>query len=103
MIVGIFAAALSWTSDRTEATTWGFRIGGPATTILALGLLLKLHFRRDHEPDYLRALTGTYFNRDGFCFSFVVTAVDGIAYMSAYFQTQRDKRCFGRIAMRPAR
>ncbi len=103
MIVGIFAAALSWTADRPDATTWAFRIGGPVTTILALGVILKLHFRRDLEPDYLRALTGTYFNRDGFCFAFVVTAIDGIGFMDAYFQTQRDTPCVGRIALRPAR
>ncbi len=103
MIVGIFAAALSWTADRPDNATWAFRIGGPVTGFLALGLILKLHFRRDREHDYLRALTGTYFNRDGFCFAFVVTAVDGIAFMNAYFQTQRDTPCVGRIALRPAR
>lgn len=103
MIVGVIAAALAWTADRPDTTTWGFRIGGPVTAILALGLILKLHSRADLERDYLRPLTGTYFNRDGFCFAFVVTAVDGIAFMDAYFQTQYDKPALGRIAMRPAR
>lgn len=103
MIVGVIATALAWTADRPDATTWGFRIGGPITVILALGLILKLQVRADLEHDYLRPLTGTYFNRDGFCFAFVVTAVDGIAFMDAYFQTQYDRPSLGRIALRPAR
>ncbi len=102
MIVGVIAAVLAWTADRPDATTWGFRIGGPVTALLALGLILKLHFRADLEYDYLRPLTGTYFNRDGFCFAFVVTAIDGIAFMNAYFQTQYDRPSLGRIALRPA-
>ncbi len=103
MIVGVIAATLAWPMDRPDATTWGFRIGGPIVAILALGVILKLHFRGDLEHDYLRPLTGTYFNRDGFCFAFVVTAIDGIAFMDAYFQTQYDRPSLGRIAMRPAR
>jgi len=103
MIVGIIAAVFAWMADRPDATTWGFRIGAPITALLALGLILKLHFRPDLEPDYLRSLTGTYFNRDGFCFAFVVTPIDGIAFMHAYFQTQYDTPCVGRIALRPAR
>ena len=40
---------------------------------------------------------------DGFCFAFVVSTNDGIAFMDAYFQTQYDKSSVGRIALRPAR
>jgi len=103
MVVGIVVAAVAWTTDRPDATTWTFRIGGLVMTVLALGFILKLHFRADVAHDYLRSRTGTYFNRDGFCFAFVATAVDGIAYLDAYFQSQRDKPCVGRIALRPAR
>ncbi|HWB14559.1 MAG TPA: hypothetical protein VG826_35370 [Pirellulales bacterium] len=103
MIVGVIAAALAWTSVPPDATTWGFRIGGPLTVILSLGLILKLHLRPDLEIDCLRPLTGTYFNRDGFCFAFVVTAIDGIAFMDAYFQSQYNRSSIGRIALRPAR
>jgi hypothetical protein len=103
MVVGVIAAALAWTADRPDATTLGFRVGGPVTAILALGMILKLHLRADLEHDYLRPLTGTYFNRDGFCFAFVVTAIDGLAFMDAYFQTQYDRPSLGRIALRPAR
>ena len=30
---------------------------------------------------------GAYFNRDGFCFAFAVTAMDGIAFMDPTFRT----------------
>jgi hypothetical protein len=103
MIVGVIVATLAWTADRPDPITWSIRIGGPTTAILALGLILKLHFRADVEHDYLRPLTGTYFNRDGFCFAFVVTANDGIAFMDAYFQSQYDKPSLGRVALRPGR
>ncbi|QDU15879.1 hypothetical protein CA11_37070 [Gimesia maris] len=103
LIVSGIAGALAWTADRPDTITWGFRIGGPIAAIFALGVIFKLQFRADLEHDYLRALMGTYFNRNDFCFAFVVTPYDGIAFMDAYFQTQRDKPCVGRIALRPAR
>ncbi len=103
MIMGVFAGVVAWYTDGAGATTWAFRIGGPATVILALGLILVLHFRADREPDYLRSVAGKYFNRDGFCFAFDVSAIDGIAFMEAYFQSQFDRPSLGRIAARPAR
>ena len=103
MLVGVVVATLAWDEDRPDAATWGCRIGGSITAIIAFGLFLKLQLRADIEQDYLRLLTGTYFNRDGFCFSFVVTANDGIAFMTAYFQSQYDEPSLGRIALRPAR
>ena len=63
MVVGVIAAVLAWTADRPDSMTWGLRIGGPVVTLLSLGLILKLHFRANLEHDYLRPLTGTYFNR----------------------------------------
>lgn len=103
MIVAAIAAVVAWAHDRPDTTTWAVRIGGSILALLALGVILKLHFRPDHALDYLRNRAGTYFNRDGFCFAFVSTAVDGVAYMDAYFQNQRNRPCVGRIAMRPAR
>ncbi|MEQ8852653.1 MULTISPECIES: hypothetical protein [Gimesia] len=103
MIVSGIAAAFAWMADRPDAVTWGIRIGGFVSAMLMLGVILKLHFRADLEHDYLRQLTGTYFNRDDFCFAFLVTPHDGLAFMDAYFQTQRDQPCMGQIALRPAR
>jgi hypothetical protein len=99
----MIVAAITWAADRPDATTWGFRIGAPIVALLSLGLILKLQFRADVNYDYLRSITGTYFNRNGFCFAFVVSSIDGIAFVNAYFQTQYDKPSVGRIALRPAR
>lgn len=103
LIIGTIGAAIAWTINPPDSVTWGFRIGCPMLAILALGLFFKLHFRADLAHDYLRDQVGTYFNRDGFCFSFVATETDGIAYMDAYFQNQYDSTCLGRIALRPVR
>ena len=103
LIVGIIAAAIAWYSDRPDAVTWGFRVGGPIVALLALALFLKLHFRRDLVHDYLRDVAGNYFNRDGFCFAVNAIAVDGIAFMVVYFQNQYDQPSVGRVAMRPGR
>lgn len=103
LIVAIIAAAIAWTAPQPGTIMLGFRIGGPVVALIALGLLLKLHFRADLAYDYLRKCTGTYFNRDGFCFAFTATTADGIAYLEAFFQNQRDVPCLGRIALRPAR
>lgn len=103
MIVACFATLFAWIVDRPDATTWGFRVGSPTLALLALGAILKLNNRRDLARDYLREHAGDYFNRDGFCFAFVATAIDGIAYLDAYFQNQQNEPCLGRIALRPAR
>ncbi|QDU75236.1 hypothetical protein Pan97_22650 [Bremerella volcania] len=103
MIIGLIAAVFAWAHDRPDQTTWVFRIGGPISSALALGLLLRLHLRRDLEHDYLRSVLGTYFNRDGFCFGFIVRPINGVAYIEAYFQSQYDQPSVGRIALRPAR
>jgi hypothetical protein len=103
MGVGAIATALACIAEHPDATTWGFRIGGPILAILALGLFLKIHFRADLVHDYLRDRARSYFNRDGFSFALVATAANGIAYMDAYFQNQHDKSCIGKIALRPAR
>lgn len=102
MIVGMVATPMAWFTDDPNAVTWGFRLGGPIASVLAIGAILKLHFRADLQPDYLRPLAGTYFNRDGFCFAPLATAADGLAYLTVYYQSQFDQPSLGRIALRPA-
>lgn len=104
LLIGAFvAAALAWSTDRPNDVVWGFRIGGPIVAGFALALLLKLQFRTDIAEDYLRRYTGKYFNRDGFCFAFSASCIDGVGYIDAYFQSQYDAPCVGQIALRPAR
>jgi len=102
-IVATMAAAVAWFHDQPDPTVWGFRFGAAAVSLAALGFLLKLNFRRDRENDYLRQVNGNYFNRGGFCFSFVPRVADGVCWFDAYFQNQYDRPCRGRIALRPGR
>jgi len=104
LMVASIAAALAWViPERPDSTAWAFRIGAPILGLFALGLLFFLHTRADVVPDYLREIAKTYYNRDGFAFLPLAWRKDGIAYMVAYFQNQRDKPCIGRIALRPAK
>jgi hypothetical protein len=103
LFVASTLAVLMWLMDRPNATIWFFRVGAPIAALTALAVILKLHFRADLAVDYLRKHTGSYFNRDGFCFAFDTTYTNGVAYLEAYFQNQRDTPCLGRIALRPAR
>ena len=104
LIAAFIAGVIVWMDDQPNRVTWCLRIGCPIAAILAIGLILKLHFRADAAPDYLRRQAGdNFFNRGGFCFAFRAVAADGICYLEAYFQNQRDQPCLGRIALRPAR
>jgi hypothetical protein len=103
MIIASIATAVAWIADRPDATTWAFRIGSPLLALASLGFILKLHARADLAHDYLRERTGSYFNRDGFCFALIPDVIDRTAYICAYFQNQYDQPSIGRIALRPAR
>ena len=103
MIVAALVAAAFWCDDRPDATTWIVRLASSGFVVVALAVILKLHFRADALPDYLLTTAGEYFNRDGFCFALGTTVVDGVAYLNIYFQNQYDQPCCGRVAIRPAR
>ena len=102
LLIASITAAAAWIDDRPNAMVWSFRIGSSLLAVAALGLILKLQFRADLAHDYLRDYAKQYFNRDGFCFAFAATVVDGIAYLDAIFQNQYENPCLGRIALRPA-
>ena len=97
------AAAVAWFDDRPNSTGHLLRYACPVLCVLAIATFLKIHFRADEVPDYLRQQVGTYFNRDGFCFAILPTAMNGVCLFEVYFQNQHEKRCIGRVALRPAR
>jgi hypothetical protein len=102
---GVVACALSWFGfDRPDQTTWIFRIASPAAVLAALALFLYLTFRRDLAPDFLsERCGGNYCDRHGFCFTAVADQKNGIANLVVHFQSQYDRPCKVRIALRPAR
>jgi len=103
IMAALLAAALAWISERPDQRTLMFRFGSPIVAILALVVFLRIHFRRDEVPDYLRQMCGGYFDRGGFCFSFAAYDVDGICFLDAFFQNKYERPCVGRIALRPAK
>jgi hypothetical protein len=102
-IVATIVACVVWADDRPTAVVWNVRIVATLVAVLSVGSLLKLHFRRDLAPDFLRQTAGEYYNRDGFCFAFAAVEVDGVCQFQAFFQNQFERPCLGRIALRPAR
>jgi hypothetical protein len=100
VVIGLGAAALTWNSLIPDDKKWPVRIGAITVVVVAFGLLRLLQCRADLAPDYLAQQAGNYFNRDGFCFAFIATPVDGIAYLDAYFQNQYERPCVGRIGVR---
>jgi hypothetical protein len=109
VVILMFAAvpaALAWLDDRPnfpQSVVLFCKYVCPVLCLLALALFLKVHFRADDVPDYLGPRVGAYFNRDGFCFGIVPTAAEGVCVFEVYFQNQHEKRCVGRVALRPAR
>ena len=103
LIVASVIAAVVWSENHPTSTTWILRVSMTLIAILSLAALLALHFRRDLAHDYLRDISGRYFNRGGFCFSFSAVVVDGVCQLQAFYQNQYKRPCMGRIALRPAK
>lgn len=103
IIVGMVATVFAWFTDNPGAVAWSFRIGAPAMAAASLLFILKLHFRKDLAPDELRKVTGTYFNRGGFCFVPTVWEENGSCWFGLWYQNQFEGECIGQVALRPAR
>ena len=97
-----FVALSAWTSSAT-GTVWFFRISSLIVFVGAATLLLRLRYRKDLAPDYLRAKFGNYFNRDGFCFVVDASERDGACWLNVHFQNQYDRSCRAWVALRPAK
>jgi hypothetical protein len=52
-------------------------------------------------PDFLDRCTGTFFERDGFCFTICLDREDGAAMFTIMFQNRYTGPSIARIAMRP--
>lgn len=106
LLFGAPAAAIVWADDRLDwpqPVQYFAKYACPVLCVLAIGVFLKIHFRADEVPDYLGPRVGSYFNRDSFCFGIHPTVADGICVFEVFFQNQYERRCVGRIALRPAR
>jgi len=106
LLFGAPLAAVAWFDDQLDfprPVIYFLKYACPVLCVFASGIFLKIHFRPDEVPDYLSPRVGTYFNRNGFCFGILPAVADGICVFEVYFQNQHEKRCVGRVALRPAR
>ena len=103
LIASLIAAAIGWANDKPDEQTWLLRVGGLVAALAAIAGFLMLTGRCDEVPDYLFDRCGKYFDRDSFCFSFVLGAGDRVATLRAWFQNRCDRPCSARIHLRPKR
>jgi hypothetical protein len=102
VMFGGTAAGVTWADRRPTPTVWSVRI--VATAVAGIGLVgfLVLHFRKDRAPDYLSALGGVYYDRNGFCFKISTDVIDGCCYIRITFQTRFERGCRATIVLKPA-
>jgi hypothetical protein len=103
LIIASLVTAGAWYADQPGQTAWIVRFVAPAVGLLALAVLLLVHFRRDRVPDFLLAEVGNYFNHRGFCFLISAEEADGVCYVLAWFQNQYERACVAQIELRPQR
>jgi len=103
IVVAICVTVVVWWDASAGPLSLRLRFGAPVVGLIALGILLKIHFREDIEKDYLLDIAGDYFNSKGFCFTCHVVARHGQAYLETHFQNQYERPCIGKVALRPAK
>ena len=102
MAAAIFAAIV-WFHDRPDQTIWNLRIGATVTVVIAVGVFLRLEWKRDRAPDILFQYVGKYFERNGFCFVIAPDEVDGVFSFRVLFQNRYERDCVALIALRPVK
>src|SRR5687768_13640708 len=103
VLAGVVATLFAWGESRPNASTWTYRIAGPAAAVAALGAFMAIHFWRDSAPDFLYSAAGEYFDRDGFCFAFAAGREEDAFVLHVLFQNRFERPCKGRLGLRPAR
>ena len=95
IMAAAITAAIAWGFDKPNTTTWLFRTIPLAIGIVAVAVLLRLEWRRDLAPDLLFQQVGKYFERNGFCFQLLPSAVDGKCVFLMLFQNRHERECIG--------
>src|SRR5439155_18097341 len=101
LLIGLsVAAALSWgDAERPIALDISLTLAALGT----LGVLLYAMLRRDKAPDFLKRLSRSYFERDGFTFALLPSIHDGTCQMAVYFQNRYSKPCEAQVVIKPSR
>jgi hypothetical protein len=105
LAVAVIVAAIAW-AERPTPDVWLRRVIFSALATAAFVVFLAIHFkvifyRPDLAPDFLRQYVGSYFDRDGFCFTVTMTAENRLCILWILFQNQNENPCYARVAIRP--
>jgi hypothetical protein len=73
--------------------------GSTAVFGALLSLLILDARRRERLPDLLLKESGSYFEKDGFCFALSPIAVDGRCWMRIFFQNRYANGCDARVVL----
>lgn len=98
-------AGVAWIiSPRPDAFDWTVILSaGMVAVVLLSSFSVGLWWpRTDLAPDFLFERTGSYFERDGFCFSVVPTVEDELVLLRVYFQNRFERPCNAAFALRQA-
>lgn len=102
LLAALPATAVVWLDDRPDEVAWAVRFLAPAISTAALVVFLKIHFRRDEAPDFLRD-SGNYFTSGGLGFIPVFGVEGRRLLVRVWFQNQYERSCTAKVAFRPAR
>jgi len=99
-IVFSIAAAVAWV-----VAEWHLfiEVGLTLGALASFSALVYSMTRRDMAPDFLRRVTRSYFERDGFTFAIVPQARDGVCYMRILFQNRFSEPCEAQVVLKPSR
>jgi hypothetical protein len=100
MIIGTIGSVLVFMNDRVN---WAAFAGMVTLMLGSFGLLLWSLFRRDKAPDWLKAVRGPSFERDGLCFKVLVASVKGRCYLDLHFQTRYERPSRAMIVLQPSK
>lgn len=104
LIVSAIVALFAWfVSEHPDDVVWATRFIAPTIAIVIGYVLFLAATKKDLAPDFLRERFGSYFERDGLCFSPALTVSEGRCFFNAFFQNRFSGACAGEIVFQPGK
>jgi hypothetical protein len=102
LIIAALTTMFVWlASDHPDQVIWAIRFAAPAVVGVIIWLLVRNMQRKEILPDLLREIVPHYFERDGLCFAFVPSTINGVCWVQVFFQNRYEKVCSARIVLQP--
>lgn len=101
IVVAALVTPIAWFGFENpyDISPW-LRYVVPILGIIALVFLLKIHFGKDKVPNFFDDLRNPFFERNGFCFTLVTVANDGVCWLEVYFQNKYERPCEARMVVK---